>query len=628
MAPDDFQDVPFDVSIHRLRVCSPSLLTSVMHGCRSRLRSVRGWNEISCRSSRCYSSLRSRYGKTCATTGTGIFVLAALAMVNAVGFSPLFYFITSPFATGYEEGYYAGYGCFAVELLMFPVAGLVGEICCKRFRILVFGAVLISVGAVAYSVIFGLWKEIKNYSGLFSTLLFTPFLLVVPGVGIFQANALQYGVDQLDFPPSEVISSFVYWYYWTSYVFISPIVALSFFRVIVYHATLLCVSGALLALLLCLTLYCCHRNPHLRADPGGKHNPLKLTWSVTQYVKGERVPAFRSAFTYNEMPSRLDLAKRRYGGPFTTEEVENVKSFWRILLVLGSLIGFQLQDDTLLTMTGAVFLAQEFCTYYLTSTWTITSLVIAVGVPAYQFCVRPCFSRHVPRMLTRMGIGLVITFVSLAITTTYAKMLSSTSVEIYTNTSETDCNATGCRVNASFAFVCHQLKDFNNAFFENATFSCVAGSSTSFNTLPSLYWLVIPQTLNGLAHMLVFLTALEFILAQAPRTMQGFLIGLWYAMQVINVGVSITGYLSCAAFHWQYYATKTLLVFLSLFLFATVATRYKYRQLNEDADVNVRQQVEEVFERNMEREAAYIQQKLLSEQASTLEDDDLPLQQA
>ena len=34
------------------------------------------------------------------------------------------------------------------------------------------------------------------------------------------------------------------------------------------------------------------------------------------------------------IPSRLDFAKERFGGPFTTEQVENVKTFFRILLVL------------------------------------------------------------------------------------------------------------------------------------------------------------------------------------------------------------------------------------------------------------------------------------------------------
>ena len=37
--------------------------------------------------------------------------------------------------------------------------------------------------------------------------------------------------------------------------------------------------------------------------------------------------------------SRLDLAKERYGGPFTTEQVEDVKSFWNILTILLALVG-------------------------------------------------------------------------------------------------------------------------------------------------------------------------------------------------------------------------------------------------------------------------------------------------
>ena len=107
--------------------------------------------------------------------------------------------------------------------------------------------------------------------------------------------------------------------------------------------------------------------------------------------------------------------------------------------------------------------------------------------------------------------------------------------------------------------------------------------------------------------MLVFLTALEFILAQAPPTMQGFLIDLWYAMQSVNMGISIIGYMSCAAFYWQYYAAKLVLVFFSLILFAIVARKYKYRQLhvNDDAEI-VRQQVEEVFERNIERSKGHL----------------------
>ena len=49
-----------------------------------------------------------------------------------------------------------------------------------------------------------------------------------------------------------------------------------------------------------------------------------------------KYPIKQSAFTHcdNYIPSRLDFAKDRYGRPFTTEQVENVKTFLQILLVL------------------------------------------------------------------------------------------------------------------------------------------------------------------------------------------------------------------------------------------------------------------------------------------------------
>ena len=70
------------------------------------------------------------------------------------------------------------------------------------------------------------------------------------------------------------------------------------------------------------------------------------------------------------------------------------------------------------------------------------------------------------------------------------------------------------------------------------------------------------------------MTVLEFIFAQAPHSMQGLLIGLWYALQSINVGISVVGYVSCAAFHWEYYVVKTVLAFLSIVLFICASRKY------------------------------------------------------
>ena len=47
-------------------------------------------------------------------------------------------------------------------------------------------------------------------------------------------------------------------------------------------------------------------------------------------------PPCRSAFTYceDELPSRIDFGKSKYGGPFTTEQVEDAKVLLRLLLLI------------------------------------------------------------------------------------------------------------------------------------------------------------------------------------------------------------------------------------------------------------------------------------------------------
>ena len=61
----------------------------------------------------------------------------------------------------------------------------------------------------------------------------------------------------------------------------------------------------------------------------GRINPYRMVYRVSKFAKQHKVPIHRSAFTYceDELPTGLNLGKRKYGGPFTTEEVEDVKVF-------------------------------------------------------------------------------------------------------------------------------------------------------------------------------------------------------------------------------------------------------------------------------------------------------------
>ena len=67
-------------------------------------------------------------------------------------------------------------------------------------------------------------------------------------------------------------------------------------------------------------------------------NPWKVVFNVLKYAATHKHPENRSALTYCEdPPSRMDLGKNRYGGPYTTEEVEDVKTFLRIMAVILSM---------------------------------------------------------------------------------------------------------------------------------------------------------------------------------------------------------------------------------------------------------------------------------------------------
>ena len=65
-------------------------------------------------------------------------------------------------------------------------------------------------------------------------------------------------------------------------------------------------------------------------------NPHWLILEVAKIAWHNSKPVYRSAFTFceNECLCRLDFGKRRYGGPFSIEQIENVKVFLQILKVL------------------------------------------------------------------------------------------------------------------------------------------------------------------------------------------------------------------------------------------------------------------------------------------------------
>ena len=450
----------------------------------------------------------------------------------------------------------------SLALLFYPLAGLLAEMVWTRFKVMVADTVLMFTGLLVfipvlaliyrgYVCFLGEYQEPKKcvqsllresqHQRVYLGCLFISLFLFKSGIALFVANVIQFGVDQLQFSPSKGLSNFVHWYYWTS-VFLSWATGPSrpeFFGIQLLYVPLI----QLLLILVTFVLLCFRR--HLNTEPVGHTNPLRLIYKVLNFARKHTRPIYRSAFTYGEpFPSRLDLAKNRYGGPFSTEEVEDVKSFWRILAVLFSLFGFTILHDSRLAFLATHSWSSMVLGVFGPTGTGYSSLVIVIGVPLFQVIGWP----YPSDMLKRMGLGLV----------------------------------------------------FGLLYFASVVLLKLFAPSNLPRDLLLNNLFAIPLLLGGFANLLVFPTALEFILAQAPRSMQGLLIGLWYAYQSQGVVSELVGMVATSV--WNSYwidLSKFLLVAVFLPVYAFVAHKYKHRWRDEPSIVNQKVIIEEYTDRQL-----------------------------
>ena len=167
---------------------------------------------------------------------------------------------------------------------------------------------------------------------VFGLAIFFGAIVLLCSLVAFSANVIQFGMDQLHDAPSDDSVLYIHWYVWTSYagLLLVRVLVVSFNQynivLLVYCLLLIPLALIFLGISLCVQRYKCHWFL-IESD---SRNPYKLVFYVIKFASNHSNPIQRSAFTYyeNELPSGLDLGKEKYGGPFTTEEVENVKALW------------------------------------------------------------------------------------------------------------------------------------------------------------------------------------------------------------------------------------------------------------------------------------------------------------
>lgn len=471
--------------------------------------------------------------------------------------------------------------------LLYPVFGLLGEKW-MRFKVIVVGSSLMSVSYIVLKVITLLVvhhiKPISESKAIWVSFSFVcvPFLL---GYVLLGANLIQFGVDQFQFSPSHEISSFIHWYFFALYFCVTfDTTWLSVLRFATSKDSstrfeFVTFGSGLVIIGTVFCFVCCFRR-HLILEPAQNNNPVLLIWKVMRYAQRHRQPVRRSAFTYGEtIPSGLDLAKERYGGLFTTLMVENVKSFWYILVLLITTYGFIMLDNTtelasmysiLLDLNGPVSFLE---TITLKFSNVVSSVTIIVGLLVHQLVIVPFFPKYVPSMLKRIWFGLVAVVLQLGVLTIISCIIHNNMKESFTD-----------------------MTDFCLHNKSNLTYLDIPLIDLH---LPHYSVLLIPQFLSGIAIILIFVSCGSFIVAQGPHNMQGLLIGLWLVVYSL-FGVHLASFIpSLAGCNWYYYAVKTIIAGTSVVAYSIAAYRYKYRQCNELSDINERNIITQYTERQI-----------------------------
>ena len=135
-------------------------------------------------------------------------------------------------------------------------------------------------------------------------------LLLVMGISGFQANIIQFSLDQLFDSSSFEITSFIVFYVW-SFFAADLVVALTFNCVCERYQP---IATLVPTLVLTLAVSSDFLFSHWLVKEPVSRNPLKLILQVLRYAAKNKYPRQRSAFTYwdDKHYSRIDLAKSKY----------------------------------------------------------------------------------------------------------------------------------------------------------------------------------------------------------------------------------------------------------------------------------------------------------------------------
>ena len=397
------------------------------------------------------------------------------------------------------------------------------------------------------------------------------FVVFSVGYACFLATSIPVGLEQLPDVSSESISSFISWYLlsyglgtWIGTVFhsvylrcINEAHTKLIFNELLVLFIVSCASAILISVFLLAPKW-------LIIEPKAQPQTIRSIYRVLKFAAKHKAPLNRSAFTYweEDIPSRIDLGKTKYGGPFTTEQVEDVKTIigiltlflpmWICLLVLANPIILDPPDGTF---------GMTVCTAELLNLSHSSPLWIAIGSLVNEFIIYPLLRHRMPNILQQIQ----MTFFFLTALYVFLLVLA----------------------------ILH--------------FAGLGKDIMSFGSI--LYGII-----NGLLTRAYFTSVLEFVCAQSPSHTKGRFFCLVYFQYLSS---EVFSYIfidyfrhSCKAEYCSvvYWSVTTVISLVGFLLICFVARRYKKRERDDIYDSQ--RLVEEVYDR-------YLSQRTISKKFGT-----------
>ena len=437
---------------------------------------------------------------------------AILILVWSFLTTNLVYFIRYAATTAYSSLVY--YIALSIGVLFIPIAGWLADVSYGRYKIVQWSMWTMWISSLLLAGGLVIIQLLELHNGLYLKLVLIFLIPLGIGCGGFQANVIQLGVDQLVDASSDEVKVFIFWYVWT-YISGQVTASLTLHYISIDQYKLLSLSLLVCAnLSIAMSTNLVYKNILIR-EPSAR-NPFKMVHKVITYAVKNKRPRQRSAFTYweDKIPSRIDLGKMKYGGPFTTEQVEDVKTLFRVLFIvlvvaaLFSTTDEQYESTKIYFQNMLRFEISHLSSYVYYNFYFITGTIL---IPLNEILIYPLLRRCLPGFNSywKCIVGVLLYFSRYLI---LVAMLTYTRQDLNKHSSNNSIIVVPC------------------IFYDS--------HSGPLNRTLDSRWTFLLEFLSVSSVLFFYIGSIEFYCAQIPYTMKGLVVGIFYGLSGLFVLVS------------------------------------------------------------------------------------------